>query len=169
MGKPEFEELVVRYDKRLFNVMYGMTGDYHSALDLTEEAFVKAMRAYPRFRGDSDPFTWLYRIAVNVFKKDYGKNARRSELWRAHRESDPPPVADHRTPETEAVESERAAAVRAAIARLPEAYRIAVTLRYIDQMTYEEIAGTVGCSVGTVKSRLSRGKAMLTDLLKGRV
>ena len=108
MARPEFEDLVERYDKRLFNVMYGLTGDYHDALDLTEEAFIRAMKAYPRFRGDSDPFTWLYRIALNVLKKRYRKNARRSELWRQHQERDPSPTAETRTAEHSLLEEERA-------------------------------------------------------------
>jgi RNA polymerase sigma-70 factor (ECF subfamily) len=169
MARPEFEDLVERYDKRLFNVMYGLTGDYHDALDLTEEAFIRAMRAYPRFRGDADPFTWLYRIALNVLKKRYRKNARRSELWRQHQERDPSPTADTHTAEDALLQQERAHLVRQAIAQLPDVFREAITLRYIDEMSYEEIGTAAGCSVGTVKSRISRGKAMLADWLAGKV
>ncbi len=169
MARPEFEDLVARYDKRLFNVMYGLTGDYHDALDLTEEAFVKAMRAYPRFRGDSDPFTWLYRIALNVLKKRYRKSARREELWQEHLERDPAPGAETRTAEHSVLEKERAHLVRQAIAQLPAAFREVITLRYIDEMSYEEISESAGCSIGTVKSRISRGKALLADLLGGKV
>jgi RNA polymerase sigma-70 factor (ECF subfamily) len=169
MAKPDFEELVARYDRRLFNVLYGMTGDYHDALDLTEEAFIKAMRAYPRFRGDSDPFTWLYRIAVNVLKKRYKKEARRAELWQEHIESDPPPESVRSDGEAEVLREERAALVRSAIAELPRVFREAITLRYIDEMSYEDIAGAAGCSIGTVKSRISRGKSLLTGLLEDRV
>jgi RNA polymerase sigma-70 factor (ECF subfamily) len=169
MARPEFEELVERYDKRLFNVMYGLTGDYHDALDLTEEAFVRAMKAYPRFRGDSDPFTWLYRIAVNVLKRTYRKRARRSELWRAHQMSNPPPTAEHRTGEHALLAEERAGLVRRAIAELPEVFREVITLRYVDEMSYEEISAAAGCSIGTVKSRISRAKALLADLLRDKV
>lgn len=169
MPKRDFEELIARYDRRLFNVMYGMTGDYHRALDLTEETFVRAIKAYPRFRGDSDPFTWLYRIAVNVLKKQHRREARRAELWDRHLESEPPPDHDPTTPRDIAIESERAAAVRRAIANLPRAFGEAITLRYIDQMSYEEIAAACGCSMGTVKSRIARGKVMLADLLAGKV
>ena len=167
MAKPDFEKLVTRYDTRLFNVMYAMTGDYHEALDLTEEAFIRAMRAYPRFRGDSDPFTWLYRIGVNVLKKRHRKRARRQELWQDHLDNDPPPRAEHRTPESAVMLKERAELVRRAIAQLPDAYRETIALRYIDEMTYEEIASASGCSIGTVKSRLARGKEILAELLKG--
>jgi RNA polymerase sigma-70 factor (ECF subfamily) len=167
MAKPDFEELVTRYDTRLFNVMYAMTGDYHDALDLTEEAFIRAMKAYPRFRGDSDPFTWLYRIGVNVFKKRYRKRARRRELWEGHLQNDPPPRAELRTPETAVLMKERAELVRKAISELPDAYRETIALRYIDDMTYEDIATACRCSVGTVKSRLARGKELLADLLEG--
>jgi RNA polymerase sigma-70 factor (ECF subfamily) len=169
MAKPDFEDLVALYDRRLFNVLYGLTGDYHDALDLTEEAFISAMRAYPRFRGDADPFTWLYRIAVNVFKKRYKKYARRSELWREHQEREPTTAVDRRTPERAVLAEERAGLVREAIAELPTVFREAITLRYIDEMSYEAIAAALGCSVGTVKSRIARGKALLAEALEGKV
>ena len=169
MARPEFEDLVERYDKRLFNVMYGMTGNYDDALDLTEEAFISAMRAYPRFRGDSDPFTWLYRIAVNVMKKRHIKNARRGELWQQHVEADPPRTTETRTAEDAVMRDERAMVVRRAIAQLPDAFREVITLRYIDEMSYEEISAAAGCSMGTVKSRIARGKSMLGELLSGKV
>ena len=169
MARLDFEDVVARYDKRLFNVMYGLTGNYHDALDLTEEAFIRAMKAYPRFRGDADPFTWLYRIALNVLKKRYKKNARRAELWREHREKDPSPSFETRTAEHAVLEEERAQAVRRAISQLPTAFRETITLRYIDEMSYEEISTAAGCSIGTVKSRISRGKALLADLLADKV
>jgi RNA polymerase sigma-70 factor (ECF subfamily) len=169
MAKPDFEDLVARYDRRLFNVMYGLTGDYHDALDLTEEAFIRAMKAYPRFRGDAEPFTWLYRIALNVLKKRHRKNARRAELWQDHQEREPAPTADVHTAERAVLDQERAAAVRQAIAELPSAFREAITLRYIDEMSYEGIADAVGCSIGTVKSRIARGKSLLAGLLEGKV
>lgn len=169
MARPEFEDLVASYDKRLFNVMYGLTGDYHDALDLTEEAFIRAMKAYPRFRGDSDPFTWLYRIALNVLKKKHKKSARRAELWQDHQDRDPSPVSETRTAEHSVLSEERAHLVRQAIAQLPSAFREVITLRFIDEMSYEEVAESAGCSMGTVKSRISRGKALLADLLAGKV
>jgi len=169
MAKPEFEDVVARYDRRLFNVMYGMTGDYHEALDITEETFVSAMKAWPKFRGDSDPFTWLYRIAVNVLKKRHTKRARRAELLREHFESDPPPTSQPGAGQTELIREERAMMVRRAIAQLPDVFREAITLRFIDEMSYEGIAESAGCSVGTVKSRIARGKTMLAKLLEGKV
>jgi RNA polymerase sigma-70 factor (ECF subfamily) len=169
MARLDFEEVVARYDKRLFNVMYGLTGNYDDALDLTEEAFIRAMKAYPRFRGEADPFTWLYRIALNVLKKRYRKNARRAELWCEHQAKDPSPSSETRTAEHAMLEQERALAVRQAIAQLPTAFRETITLRYIDEMSYEEISAAAGCSIGTVKSRISRGKALLADLLADKV
>ena len=165
MARPEFEELVALYDKRLFNVMYGHTGDYHDALDLTEEAFIRAMRAYPRFRGDSDPFTWLYRIAINVLKKRYAKEKRRAELWQEHQDNEPPKLVETETPDANLLRKERAELVRRAIADLPMGNREAITLRYIDDMSYEDMAKAMGCSIGTVKSRIARGKAMLAEIL----
>lgn len=169
MAKPDFEELVARYDRRLFNVLYAMTGDYHDALDLTEEAFIRAMRAYPRFRGDSDPFTWLYRIAVNVLKRRHKKETRRAELWQEHIESDPPPTSVRSDGEADVLREERATLVRSAIAELPRVFREAITLRYVDELSYEGIAEAAGCSMGTVKSRIARGKSLLADLLEGKV
>jgi RNA polymerase sigma-70 factor (ECF subfamily) len=169
MARPDFEDLVRCYDKRLFNVMYGLTGDYHDALDLTEEAFIRAMKAYPRFRGDSDPFTWLYRIALNVLKKNYKKRARRAELWRRHSENNPAASSETRTAEYHVMSEERSRLVRDAIAQLPDAYRETITLRYIDEMSYEDISATAGCSIGTVKSRISRAKSLLGDILRGKV
>ena len=167
MANPEFEELVMLYDKRLFNAMYAYIGDYHLALDVTEEAFIRAYRAYGRFRGDSDPFTWLYRIAVNVFKKGYRKERRRAELLAQHHEGEPPETVEHSTPETQALATERAGLVRKAIGSLPEANRNVITLRYIDGMAYEEIASATRVSIGTVKSRISRAKKMLAEMLEG--
>ena len=166
MANPEFEELVVLYDKRLFNAMYAYTGDYHLALDVTEEAFIRACRAYGRVRGDSDPFTWLFRIAVNVFKKRYRKEKRRAELLAQHHEAEPPETIEHSTPETQALAAERAGLVRKAISSLPDTNRDVITLRYIDGMTYEEIARATAVSISTVKSRISRSKKMLADLLE---
>jgi RNA polymerase sigma-70 factor (ECF subfamily) len=169
MARPEFEELVALYDRRLFNVMYGHTGDYHEALDLTEEAFIRAMKAYPRFRGESDPFTWLYRIALNVLKKRYAKEKRRAELWEEHQAKDPTRTTEKDTPDLEFARKERAELVRGAIAELPMGNRETITLRYIDDMSYEDIASTLGCSIGTVKSRIARGKMMLAEILEGKV
>jgi RNA polymerase sigma-70 factor (ECF subfamily) len=169
MAKPDFEDVVARYDRRLFNVMYGLTGDYHDALDLTEEAFIRAMKAYHRFRGDADPFTWLYRIAMNVLKKRHRKNARRAELWRDHQEREPAPTADVNTADRAILADERAATVRRAIAELPPVFAEAITLRYVDEMSYEGIAEATGCSIGTVKSRIARGKSLLAGLLEGKV
>ncbi len=165
MANPKFEELVMLYDKRLFNAMYAYIGDYHLAMDVTEEAFIRACRAYGRFRGDSDPFTWLYRIAVNVFKKRYRKERRRAELLAQHHEAEPPETVEHSTPETQVLAAERAGLVRKAISSLPETSRDVITLRYIDGMTYEEIATATSASIGTVKSRISRAKRMLAELI----
>ncbi len=169
MAKPDFEDVVARYDRRLFNVMYGMTGDYHDALDLTEETFIKALKAYPHFRGDSDVFTWLYRIAVNTLKKQHRKRARRAELWQEHLEADPPATSEPSSGDRAIIEEERSQVVRQAISQLPEVFREAITLRYIDEMSYEEVAEAAGCNMGTVKSRIARAKSMLAEILEGRV
>jgi RNA polymerase sigma-70 factor (ECF subfamily) len=151
MKPPEFKEIVRRYDQRLYNAMLSYLGEREEALDVTQEAFLAAFRAYSKFRGQSDPFTWLYRIAVNIAKRRYQRRRRREELRLHHA-----PVAageqevDLQTPETQLLEQEKARLLREAISQLPEDQREAIVMAYIDHMSYEDIARLQGCSVGTV-------------------
>jgi len=166
MQQPDFQEIVKRYDKRLYNAMLAFLGEREEALDVTQEAFLTAYRAYPRFRGQSDPFTWLYRIAANIAKRRFRRRRRREELHLLHPEvgagvdSVDPHAAD-----AELLEQERARLLREAISLLPEDQRTAVILMYVESMSYEDIATYQSCSLGTVKSRLHRARAALGAIL----
>lgn len=158
-----FEELVRRHEDRLFGLALRMTGNRSDALDATQDAFVAAFRRAGSFRGDAAFGTWLYRIAIN---------AAQDLLRRRSREA----VAD--TPDAETVESgggervEDAVAVRLDLARalaaLPDEYREAVVMHDLGGVPYEEIAQLTGAPMGTVKSRISRGRRQLAGLLEHR-
>lgn len=169
MDNPSFQDIVSRYDKRLYNAMLAYLGEREEALEVTQEAFLAAFRAYSQFRGQSDPFTWLYRIAINIAKRRYRRRRRREELRVQHAgaEGGVDPVDPH-TPESEVLFQERARLLREAISQLPEDQRIAVTLLYLENLSYENIASFQKCSVGTVKSRLHRGRLQMAEWLKRR-
>ena len=166
MDLPEYREFVRLHDQRLYNAMLAFLGEREEALDVTQEALLAAFRAYEKFRGQSDPFTWLYRIAVNIAKRRYRREKRREEL-RTHHLTVVPGAeqVDHRTPESELLGQEKDRLLREAISRLPEDQRSAVILMYLENKSYEEIAVFQECSVGTVKSRLHRARIQLAQLL----
>jgi RNA polymerase sigma-70 factor (ECF subfamily) len=167
MPRPPFEEIVEMYDRRLYNVLCAFTGDQDEALDIAQETFISAYKAYGKFRGDADPFTWLYRIGINLFRKRYGRKKRRESLWAKQMEEEPPKVIDTHTPVDDLEATERSRLVRQAISKLPEKQREAVIFKYLNDYSYEEIAELAGCSIGTVKSRLSRAKRALAEILEG--
>lgn len=169
MENPSFQDVVSRYDKRLYNAMLAYLGEREEALEVTQEAFLAAFRAYSQFRGQSDPFTWLYRIAINVANRRYRRLRRREELRVQHAsvEGGAIPVDSH-SPESEVLLQEKARLLREAISQLPEDQRIAVTLMYLENSSYEDIARFQNCSVGTVKSRLHRARLQLAEWMKKR-
>lgn len=155
-----FEELMRRHEDRIFALAVRMCGDRGEALDATQESFIRAFRQAPKFRGDSAFGTWLYRIAVNCCNDLLRKRARL-------------PLPEEELPEPAAGTStsfeDRVAArldVREALAQLNEDYREAVAMFDLGGIPYEEIARLTGVSVGTVKSRISRGRRQLADLLE---
>ncbi len=161
--KGAFDVLVLKYQHRIVNLIMRYVRDPDQALDITQEAFLKAYRALPRFRGDSAFYTWLYRIAVNTAKNYLAAQRRRPmdieldlqdpeqfELHAKLRETD--------TPEGNALSQELSETVQRAIEALPEDLRTAIILRELDGMTYEEIAQTMECPVGTVRSRIFRAR-----------
>jgi RNA polymerase sigma-70 factor (ECF subfamily) len=172
-----FEALVGAYSEPLFNLAFRLLGNREDALDLQQEVLLKAYRSLGRFRGDAALRTWLYRIAVNAAKN-------RARFWSrvkrgpavsldaadaggrpaADRISDPRPG-----PEGEVYGHEIQARVQRGLDRLPLSQRLVVVLRDVEGMEYREIADALGISLGTVKSRLARGRETLrrdlTDLL----
>jgi RNA polymerase sigma-70 factor (ECF subfamily) len=167
ISKIEFDELVQRYDRRLFNLLFRLSGEYDLAQDLAQEVFLIAYKEYPKFRGESNPFTWLYRIAVNHYRRHLRKQKVRTFFGLGERMPEEE-VADPRAQEQlEQVEKdEQNAKVRQAVATLPEEFKETVVLYYFDGQACEDIAKILNCSEGTVKSRLWRGRKLLAQKLK---
>jgi len=161
--KGAFDLLVLKYQHKIINLVMRYVRDPDMALDIAQDAFLKAYRALPRFRGESAFYTWMYRIAVNTAKNHLAAQRRRPmdveldfqdpeqfELHAKLRETD--------TPEGVTLGAELHAAVEKAIAALPEDLRTAIVLRELEGMSYEEIAETMECPVGTVRSRIFRAR-----------
>ncbi len=161
--KGAFDLLVLKYQHKIVNLVMRYVRDPELALDITQEAFIKAYRALPRFRGDSAFYTWMYRIAVNTAKNHLAAQRRRPmnveldmqdpEQYDLHAK-----LKETDTPEGVALSNELKAAVERAIAALPEDLRTAIILRELEGMSYEEIAQTMECPVGTVRSRIFRAR-----------
>ena len=161
--KGAFDLLVLKYQHKIVNLVMRYVRDPELALDITQEAFIKAYRALPRFRGDSAFYTWMYRIAVNTAKNHLAAQRRRPmnveldlqdpdqyDLHAKLKETD--------TPEALTLSKELQDTVERAIAALPEDLRTAIILRELEGMSYEEIAQTMECPVGTVRSRIFRAR-----------
>lgn len=161
--KGAFDLLVLKYQHKIVNLIMRYVRDPELALDISQDAFIKAYRALPRFRGDSAFYTWMYRIAVNTAKNHLAAQRRRPmdveldlqnpEQFDLHtnlRETD--------TPEGVTLSNELRETVERAIAALPEDLRTAIVLRELEGMSYEEIAQTMECPVGTVRSRIFRAR-----------
>lgn len=167
-----FEDIVAENEGKIFNIIYSFTGNYEDALDLTQETFISAYRHIDKFRNESNIYTWLYRIAINLCKKDYNRKRMRSLVF-ANSLDDPETLhhVEKRASEyrsaAEILESdEEQSAIRREIVNLPQKYKVVVILKYMQDLSYEEIADVIGCSVGTVKSRLSRAKEKLKQRLE---
>lgn len=160
-NRSSFTELMARHEDSIFNLAFRITGDRTDALDATQDAFLSAFRQAHRFRFDSAFGTWLYRIATNACYDLLRKRKR----WSA--EADLPEQAD-----TQASHFDDAVAARLdvseALAALPEEYRVAVVMHDIGGIPYDEIARTTHAQIGTVKSRISRGRRRLAELLEQR-
>ena len=161
--KGAFDLLVLKYQHKIVNLVMRYVRDPELALDITQEAFIKAYRALPRFRGDSAFYTWMYRIAVNTAKNHLAAQRRRPmnveldlqdpEQYDLHAK-----LKETDTPEGVALSNELKDSVERAIAALPEDLRTAIILRELEGMSYEEIAQTMECPVGTVRSRIFRAR-----------
>ena len=158
-----FDLLVVKYQHKILKLIMRYVRDPSEALDVAQEAFLKAYRAAPSFRGDSAFYTWLYRIAINTAKNHLVASGRRPTHFNLDTQ-DPEQsevlaeLRDLDTPEGLAQSDEIREAVNKAIRELPEELRTAILLREIEGMSYEEIAQTMECPVGTVRSRIFRAR-----------
>jgi len=171
-----FEELVTERSGEIYGLLFRLTENAEEARDLTQETFLRAFQSIDRFRGEADLRTWIYRIAINQARN-------RWRWWRRRRREltvslDATQGDSSQTllatlaesaanPEQETLAHEREVALRAALGKLGQSYREAVILRDIEGFTYEEIATTLEINVGTVKSRLARGRQELRRKLEG--
>jgi len=161
--------LVERYSDFVYTIALRVVRSEEEAEDVAQEAFVRAHRALPRFRGDSKFSSWLYRIAVNRALTHLKR--RRSRPSTVEMSSSPgveAEIAAHRSggsPADELLKDEFRARVRAAVAKLPPRYRAAVTLFYLEERSYKEVAEALGVPMGTLKTHLHRSCALLRDEL----
>lgn len=169
--KRAFELLVVKYQRKIGRLLSRLVRDPAEVEDVTQEAFIKAYRALPGFRGDSAFYTWLYRIAINTAKNYLVAMGRRAptstgvDIDDAENFEDADQLRDTSTPESELEGKEIAATVNKAVDALPEDLRTAITLREIEGLSYDEIANVMNCPIGTVRSRIFRAReAIATEL-----
>jgi len=161
--KTAFDLLVRKYEHRIVKLVNRYVHDSAAALDVTQEAFIKAYRAIPSFRGDSAFYTWMYRIAINTAKNylvaegrrpvDFNLDLQDPEQFEMHAR-----LSHNDSPEAMVLTEEIRLTVEAAITELPEDLRTAIVLREMEGMSYEEIAISMECPVGTVRSRIFRAR-----------
>jgi len=170
--KHAFELLVVKYQRRLQRLISRFVRDAAEAEDVTQEAFIKAYRALPGFRGESAFYTWLYRIGINTAKNYLVALGRRaptsSQLNFVEGEEfdEVDLLQDVSTPENELMSKQVAGVVNASLAQLPDDLRTALTLREIEGLSYEEISEVMNCPIGTVRSRIFRAREIIATNLR---
>lgn len=170
--KQAFGLLVQKYQRKLGRLLSRMIRDQSEVEDVVQEAFVKAYRALPNFRGDSAFYTWLYRIGINTAKNYLVAMGRRPqvvteiEVEDAENYDSGAELRTTDTPETELMSKQVAQTVNDTVAALPEELRTAITLREIEGLSYEEIASLMGCPIGTVRSRIFRARETIAEKLR---
>ncbi|MEP5568368.1 MAG: RNA polymerase sigma factor RpoE [Halioglobus sp.] len=169
-----FDLLVLKYQHKIFSLIGRYVHDADEVQDVAQEAFIKAYRALPKFRGDSQFYTWLYRIAVNTAKNHLVSRSRRPpgsdvEVEDAEYYEGGGALRDIETPETALFGAELKRVVEAAISDLPDDLRTAVTLREFDGLSYEDIADIMDCPVGTVRSRIFRAREAIDNKVREQV
>ncbi len=170
--KRAFELLVVKYQRKLARLLSRLIRDPAEIEDVSQEAFIKAYRALPSFRGDSAFYTWLYRIGINTAKNFLASRKRRAptstdfNAEEAETFDDADQLRDINTPENELMSKQIAETVNKAVEALPEELRVALTLREIEGMSYEDIALMMNCPIGTVRSRIFRAREAVAVRLR---
>ena len=169
--KSAFDVLVARYQHKVVKLIMRYVRDQAEALDVAQEAFLKAYRALPRFRGDSAFYTWLYRISINTAKNhlvaarrrplDYNLDLQDPDQYEMHGK-----LKTEDTPEGNLLSEEIRETVNRAIEGLPEDLRTVIMLRELEGMSYEEIATAMECPVGTVRSRIFRAREAIDKRLR---
>lgn len=168
-----FELLVSKYQRKVLRLLSRLIRDPAEMEDVAQEAFIKAYRALPQFRGESAFYTWLYRIAVNTAKNYLATQGRRPSTVSEFQSGEDGEffdvgdvVEDINTPDAVLQSREIAETVNAAIEALPEDLRTAITLREIEGLSYEEIAQAMDCPIGTVRSRIFRAREAIADRIR---
>jgi len=171
--KRAFDLLVLKYQHKVHAIVGRFVRDTDEVADVVQEAFIKAYRALPKFRGESQFYTWLYRIAVNTAKNYLVSRSRRPpgsdvDIDDAEYYSGSEYLKDLGTPENQLFRDELESVIVKSIAELPEDLRTAVTLREYEGLSYEEIAEIMECPVGTVRSRIFRARESI-DAVVGKL
>ncbi|AJC18400.1 MULTISPECIES: RNA polymerase sigma factor RpoE [Pandoraea] len=170
--KAAFELLVAKYHRKIIRLVSRLVRDAAEVEDVTQEAFIKAYRALPQFRGESAFYTWLYRIAVNTAKNHLATQGRRAptsteaNAEEAETFAEADQLRDINTPESMLMSKQIAQTVNTAMEALPDELRTAITLREIEGLSYEEIAEAMGCPIGTVRSRIFRAREAIASRLR---
>jgi len=171
--KRAFELLVAKYQRRVLRLISRLVRDPAEQEDIAQEAFIKAYRAIPNFRGESAFYTWLYRIAVNtakIYLASQGRRPRTVGEFQSDEDGESfgvdDVVEDNNTPDAVLHSRQVAETVNKAIERLPSDLRMAVTLREIEGLSYEEIAQAMDCPIGTVRSRIFRAREAIAQELR---
>lgn len=169
--KRAFELLVAKYQRKLGRLLSRMVRDAAEVEDITQETFIKAYRALPGFRGESAFYTWLYRIGVNTAKNylvGRKRQATSSDVLAEDAENyeEGDLLRDVATPDAELQTKQIAQAVNSAVEALPDELRVAITLREIEGMSYEEIAQMMDCPIGTVRSRIFRAREAIAERIR---
>jgi RNA polymerase sigma-70 factor (ECF subfamily) len=170
--KRAFELLVEKYQRKLARLLSRFIRDPAEVEDVTQEAFIKAYRALPAFRGDSAFYTWLYRIGINTAKNYLMAMGRRAptstevEAEEAEGFEEGEQLRDINTPESLLLSNEIAETVNATIEKLPEELRRAIQMRELEGMSYEDIAQAMDCPIGTVRSRIFRAREAIAEQLR---
>ena len=169
--KKAFDILVAKYQHKIVKLISRYIRDQAEVLDVAQDAFIKAYRALPKFRGESAFYTWLYRIAINTAKNYLVAQGRRLpdsdvEIEVAEQYEGASDLRDYATPERLLLKDEIERTVFEVIEQLPEDLRTAITLRELEGLSYEEIAEAMGCPIGTVRSRIFRAREAIHNKLK---
>jgi RNA polymerase sigma-70 factor (ECF subfamily) len=174
-GAMAFEEAIEKYHGKVFQLIYRYTGDYEDSCDLTQDTFVRAHRAWREFRGESQIYTWLYRIALNLCHNHRKKGDRRKRIegssldapvFGDDEQSGSRDVPDARPAPSHSIENdELRARLHEALTSLPDNYRTVIVLRDIEGLSYDEIARITDSSLEAIKSRLFRARGLLREML----
>ncbi len=169
--KDAFNLLVVRYQHKVMHLVGRYVKSSGDVADVTQEAFIKAYRALPSFRGDSAFYTWLYRIAVNTAKNYLVSQGRKPpgsdiDAQEADYYDGGEALHDNSTPERSLLSSEIEATLFRVVEKLPDDLRMAITLREMEGLSYEEIAAVMECPVGTVRSRIFRAREAIDKVIQ---